>query len=230
MLNARVSRQSRGCDGMGETGTLFNERPSPKEHIMRFPLRRLFGVLALILVSLAAALPPPALAATECTGSPISGVTIQGNLTVPNGGYCVLVGSTVTGNVTVSANARILTSGATIQGNLRGDGVAGVVLTGDTVVKGKVTVSGASGSVDIEGSQVNGNVTITGNATTGALAVKSSTIGGNLTVSGNSSHNIWPVVINNTIGGNLSCDGNLPSVYVSGNVVSGTTTGQCAAL
>jgi hypothetical protein len=196
---------------------------------MRFPLPRLFGVLALILVSLASAIPSPALAATVCNG-PLDGVTIQGNLTVPDGASCTLSGSTVTGNVTVSAGGQFFSGSSTIQGKVSGDSVDEVGLDGGTVVKGSVTVSGAFVRLFLVGVRVNGNVTLSGNATNGPLSVESSTIGGNLTVSGNTSGFGSPAIANNSIGGNLSCEGNVPAPSGGGNAVSGRQTGQCASL
>jgi hypothetical protein len=195
---------------------------------MRFPLPRLFGVLALILVSLASALPTPALAATTCNET-LDGVTIQGNLTVPDGGDCWLTGSTVTGNVTLGANATFEISGTTIQGNLRGDRAYTVILGSGTVVNGKVTISENSRDVSIESIQVNGNLTLAGNSPESTLTVANSTIGGNLTVSGNTSSRSANIQ-NNSVGGNLACDGNVFPPTGGGNAVSGRQTGQCAGL
>jgi hypothetical protein len=195
---------------------------------MRFPLPRLFGALALILVSLAAVLPAPALAATTCT-STFAGVTIRGNLTVPDGGDCWLTGSTVTGNVTLGANATFEISGTTIQGNLRGDRAYTVILGSGTVVYGKVTISETSRDVSIESIQVNGNLTLTGNSPESTLTVANSTIGGNLTVSGNTSSRSANIQ-DNSVGGNLACDGNVFPPTGGGNAVSGRQRGQCAGL
>jgi hypothetical protein len=186
---------------------------------LRIRIGSVFTLLALLTAVLS---PTPALAATECTGD-LTGVTIQGNLTVPDGAECELTGSTVTGNVTVGDYAAFDSNGSTIQGKFSGDGVNAVVLGSGTVVKGSVTVSGASITFYAVNSRVNGNLTVT----SGFLSVIDSTIGGNLTASGNSSGIGLSFILDNTVGGNLSCDGMTHGVSGSGNVVSGRMTGQC---
>jgi hypothetical protein len=186
-------------------------------------------VCTLLVLLTAFASPTPALAATTCT-STFAGVTIQGNLTVPDGFRCLLIDSTVTGNVTLGQSATFESYGTTIAGNLRGDGALTVSLEAGTVVKGNVTVSGTIDLLFIGGIRVNGDVTLTGNATPSTINIRESTIGGNLTFSGNTSNFGAPFIQDNTIGGNLRCEGNAPSPTVGGNVVSGNQRGQCAAL
>jgi hypothetical protein len=187
--------------------------------------RLLVTLLLACLLGVSAIPASPALAATECT-SELNGVTIQGNVTVPNGLFCILIGSTVTGNVSVGQGAFFQAIGTTIQGKVSGAGALAFAFTAGTVVKGSVTASGTFETLLIDRSRVSGNVTATGNPTSVNLEVRESTIGGNLTVSGNATAN--PANIeNNSVGGNLICDGNTPAPVGSGNAVSGRKTGQC---
>ncbi len=195
----------------------------------KYARKRIGFVITLLLLLAAFASPTRTLAATECA-TILQGVTIQGNLAVPNGINCLLNGSTVTGNVTLGQGAGLISIGSTIQGKLSGDAVSTVGLDSGTVVKGSVTISGATSEIYIDSSRVNGNVALTGNAMSGALAVRDSTIGGNLTVSGNSSDYDSPFISNNAVGGNLTCEGNEDPPYGGGNAVSGRKTGQCAGL
>jgi len=97
---------------------------------------RLVTLLLACLLGVSAIPASPALAATECINETLAGITIQGNLTVPGGAFCVLDGSTVTGSVTVGQGVNFQAYGATIQGKVSGVGVYSVVL-GDMVVKGR---------------------------------------------------------------------------------------------
>jgi IgA Peptidase M64 len=142
-----------------------------------------------------------------CT-STVSG-TRPGLLVVTSGVTC-LDGATVNGGVTVRAGASLVVSdGSKINGALTADSAAVVHVFGATV----------SGSVRLTG-------------TTGDTILAGTTVGGSLTLRGNKGSTYGVGLVGNRIASALACDANDPGVTDFGapNIVSGTKSGQCAAL
>jgi hypothetical protein len=68
---------------------------------------------------------PAAHADTTCNGTIGTGV-IVGNVIVPPGASCELLGTTVTGNVLFGQGSKLLTENANVAGNIQGEGAARV--------------------------------------------------------------------------------------------------------
>jgi hypothetical protein len=178
---------------------------------------------------------------------------VDGNLIVPPGATCSLIGVTVTGNVRVQTNAVLLFQYfgelTTIEGDLRAE--AGASLSGTGIeVLGNVGADNCGGP-NLEEIHVGGNYYIR-NCTGGNVVVVVRTqIGGNFDCSNNSVPCEFDdntvkgnVQINknggtstarlNTIGGNLRCEGNTSIIDtddmgdVVPNTVGGQRQGQCA--
>jgi len=93
---------------------------------------------------------------TTCRGA-AGAVTVPGDLIVPRGADCSLLGTTVTGNVTVNANADLLLEGATIGGEVYVKRNGYVDVVAGTSIAGAVRGRDAFG-VFIEESTVGGSV------------------------------------------------------------------------
>ena len=93
---------------------------------------------------------------TTCRGA-AGAVTVPGDLIVPRGAACSLLGTTVTGNVRVNANADLLLEGATVGGEVSVTRNGYVDVIAGTSIAGPVRGQDAFG-VFIEGSTVGGSV------------------------------------------------------------------------
>ena len=86
--------------------------------------------------------------ATICTGSfgavTLGAVTVEGDMDVPTGAACSLLGTTVTGNVTVEGG--LLAGTVHIRGNLRADHAKYLGLYGDSTVGGDITADHTTSS------------------------------------------------------------------------------------
>jgi hypothetical protein len=186
---------------------------------------------AAVLAAVAALLAPAAGAATSQCSGVVTG-TVDGNLVVPDGSWCVLAGAQVHGNVVVGSGAWLhaVSSGSTvttIDGNVVGSDVKWVLLQDRTQVGGNFVVDGAATfytgfDIDV---RVGGNATITDNAGytfvdaaivgrnvvvqggTGGVEVEWNRVGGNETVSNNDVPTTFSVY-GNQVAGNLGVNGN----------------------
>jgi len=140
-------------------------------------------------------LPAPPACTTTVTGRH------NGPLTVRAGVTC-LDGATVAGPVTVSPGAALVATGATIEGPVTATR-AGTVELFRSMVGGPLSVSGATGDVQVLGGTVRGPVTLTGNRA--------------------------PVFAGVTVNGPLTCTGNTsaPDNLRIPNTVHGPSLGQC---
>jgi hypothetical protein len=190
---------------------------------------------------LAGAVPAARAADTPCTG-PITGTTINGNLTVPAGATCTLTNVTVTGNVQVGKGASLTTPAlpgntVTIGGNVQATQcqTVSIIPPSETVsVGGNVQIQYCTSESGFDtGGQ--GTVTISGNFVcdhnSGVCSAAGGSVRGNVEVNNNSGGSIGnpgAEVGGNTVGGNVQVNNN------SGNFVSqvfGNTIGgnlQCA--
>ena len=171
-------------------------------------------------------------APTQCWGV-LSG-TVNGNVVVPDGKWCILAGTQVHGNVTVGTGAWLHSvagaggSTTTIDGNVNGTDVQWVLLQYNTQVGGNFMIDGArSGYTGFDiNVDVAGNATITGNA--GYTFVDAAIVGRNVDVEGATG---GVEVEWNRVGGNETVSNNVPaalSVYgnqVDGNLAVNDNTG-----
>jgi hypothetical protein len=192
--------------------------------------------------------PAPAQAATgnvTCT-TEIDSTVITGNLTVPAGAVCILVGGTVQGNVSVGAGASLELDAVTVQGNVS-VGAGASFDAGGTVMKRNLSTEGAN-TINIVFSEVDGNSSF--DATSGPLAIcggagsacvlfnfnpGTANKFGNVSIT-NTSSPAGAVYAGNFVAGSLTCSGNtsvtntVPGFGQIANIVLGQESGQCAGL
>ena len=208
---------------------------------------------AMLVLGIMLAVPPIVRAADiTCPPNPTPGSTVNGNLVVPPGGFCILNGVTVTGNVqtngsvtfageagadTINGNFYVGTGAsvdmesfngvlATIGGNILANGCFDVELVNSPIVVG--------GNFRIQNCESGGYfiAEIAGNfdcSNTSVCLAESGKVHGNVLINNNSN----AAVTNNTIGGNLQCAGNGSITDLSNNTalpnrVGGHKQGQCA--
>jgi len=164
------------------------------------------------------------------------------SLTLTSGTWCIK-DATITGSVTVNPGASAIISNSSIGGNLSGTSGPGAVLVCGSTVTGQTMFLNATGFILLGDTQEFGcagnslrNVTLTGNKS-GIEVSDNSLIDGSLTVNSTTGagpfpDNVAPAIENNPITGALSCSGNAVNPTNNGrpNSVSGTRSGQCAAL
>ena len=181
---------------------------------------RLMVMLPMLAALLALGAPKGASAATVCGDTQIGleeiTGTIRDSIVVPADALCVLSGATVRGGVTVQEGGALYSEFSEIRGSVSGAGVDTLDIWGG-VVRGSVTVSGATAYAIVESAEVRGNVVITGAGdatlnvggsatlnTNGVVNVHSSTIAANLSCAGNSTV-ILEEYVPNTVGGVTNC-------------------------
>ncbi|GAA2709902.1 ExeM/NucH family extracellular endonuclease [Micromonospora olivasterospora] len=164
-------------------------------------------------------------AGPQCT------TTITGKYSKPlvvTAGLTCLENATVSGPVRVDPGASLVVTGGSIAGPV--SAVRPVLFEVDgAIITGPLTVTGATGGVEISEGKVTGPVSLTAN--TGGVRLDGVTITGPVTLTGNTGSQ--PVVVAaNTIGGPLGCSGNSPAPGNDNrpNTVRGPATGQCAKL
>ena len=184
--------------------------------------------------------------------------THDGNLRVPSGEFCIIIGAEVTGNVLVEDGALGFHSHGSIIGkNVIVEGVQLDVRILNSEVGGYVDIanSGNAGTIGaICASEIGGNVRFTNNAGVYALGAtgfggvcpEGDVIGGNLIIEDNAAHFVirgeevgrnlqlmnntgGATLIANQVEKNLNCEGNVPPPAGAGNVAE-RKKGQCANL
>jgi hypothetical protein len=180
------------------------------------------GALCVAAITAAFASPAGASAPTECHGV-VSG-TVDGNLVVPDGAWCILAGAQIHGNVSVGTGAWLHSVGGaggattTIDGNVNGSDVQWVLLQYSTKLGGNFNIDGArSGRTGFDiNVHVGGNAMILGNA--GYTFVDAAIVDRNVDVEGGSG---GVEVEWNRVGGNETVSSNVPTTLsVYGNQVS----------
>ncbi len=187
--------------------------------------------VALLAATLAAVLAAggaaPARAAFVCA-QVLEDVTIKDSLTVPADAECTLLDAVVVrGSVTVEAGAFFTAFDSEIRGSIVATGHAALDLR-TVEVRGSVAATGGSDTSSLLGVRTRGDVVLSNNVG-GAIQVVGSDVRGNMTISGNTEDSGEAILLrDNTIAINLNCDGNSPALELLGNVVGGVASGQCA--
>ena len=183
----------------------------------------------------------------------VPGTIVTGSIKLSSGSL-TMTGATVRGSITQTGGT-LVAQNSTIEGSVKVTGVAsgsrndicGGSIGGSVTVKGvggdpsgwfRLLGTGAVAPVTpctapFSALKVKGSVSFTDNNI--YVRVSRATVGGSVKLSGNTS-NVYDLpnpnsgdVSFNTIGGSLKCDGNNPDPSGSGNVVSGSKKGECAA-
>lgn len=142
-----------------------------------------------------------------CRGT-IGAKAIDGDVVVPKGASCTLLGTRVDGNVLVKGNATLVARGVKVNGNIQADNHRRVVVTtrdgSKSRVEGSVQLKQGGGG-KLLGMVVNGDIQLFGNDA-------------RFTVRGN------------RVDGNLQCKSNRPKPVGGNNVVEGNKEDQCRGL
>ena len=155
----------------------------------------------------------------------------DGPLTAGAGGVC-LDGASVDGPVTVQDGGRLIVQDSEITGPVTSDGASVVSICG-SAIEGPVRVAGTTGSVSVGDttsgcapSTIVGPLNVTDTA--GPVVADRSEVTGSVTISGNSSRQAT-VLSGLTVRGSLSCSQNTAAPTDSGvpMTVSGVRTEQC---
>jgi hypothetical protein len=168
--------------------------------------------------------------------------TQNGQVTVAAGAALSVTNSTVNGTVTATSPAGITLCGATEHGKLSVTGpTQGPVILGGTLADGTacaadtipsaVTITGATAPVIVTGLQQNGTLTLESDSD--GVTLDGSQVNGLVYVENNTSALTAGIMVSgNTVTGSLYCTGNNPAPidYGAINTVSGTASGQCAAI
>lgn len=202
------------------------------------------GIVAALLFAVPAAVGASgaSTATTYCTGTTVPGTVIVGN--VQAGPGCFLQLATVEGNVTVLQGGSLDTFSSAIDGNVTSKNATRVDISLFTDVHGNVVIEGSSESAGLGRANIDGNVVLVGNA--GLIGMSLVGVGGNLQVTNNSlsfpgffseisvSRNVD--ITNNTgqisiadaaITKNLICYNNRPPVIAFANTAK-KVLGECA--
>ena len=149
-----------------------------------------------------------------------AGSTTAGDLIVPGGVTCSLVGSQHFGNVSVQRGGALSLDNTTISGEVRSEDAQSITIVGSRLL-GSLQADGGN-SLDLRTTEVAGSVLI--DRVSAGVIVNQSTIGGSLIVA-NSGDTIE--ITENSIGGELRCDSNRGTLKVEGNTVVGDVDPAC---
>jgi hypothetical protein len=200
---------------------------------------RLLICLASACISVGAlGLAPPAHADATCNGTIGAGV-IVGNVIVPPGASCELLGTTVTGNVHFGQGSKLLTENANVAGNIQGEGarriwIYNTVVTdiqlkkvthqiiigsdrtcvADPLVLGRIQLEENSAAISICKMSTRQDVQLTKN--TGNILVTDNIVGEDLQVAENTK---LARLRFNEVGQNMEVIKNTGGVYINKNTV-----------
>jgi|tagenome__1003787_1003787.scaffolds.fasta_scaffold20896521_2 hypothetical protein len=169
---------------------------------------------------------PPMSGPTEpghCSGR-IEAVSVDGDVTVPNGATCELLGTHVDGNISIGHGGRLYASGVDVDGDIEGERTLDVEVTAGSNIGGNLQLESGE-AVRVTGSHVDGDLSWQGQD--GALELQGATVRGNVVLEENTG---GVTVSSNRIGGDLSCEDNAPPPAGGGNAVSGERDEQCGGL
>ena len=146
-------------------------------------MRRLLVLSGMVLAGLLALASPAAAQndAVICDGS-ATGVTVNGDVAVPEGGACELTNSTVRGNVKVRSGGFFHGSNTNVRGDVKGKRAQTIFLDGGSSVRGDVRgdrtaqvfifASTVGGGIDVQ--RATDKVNVCGNTVSGDIAVERS--------------------------------------------------------
>jgi hypothetical protein len=161
--------------------------------------------------------------------------TQKGDVTVEPGAKLSVTDSTINGTVTATSPSAITYCGSAEAGALIVTGATGPVTLGNTcasdTISGPVTITGASALVTVGELTQHGTLTLDNN--TDGIDFASSQINGPVHVENNTAPAPEEIAVTgNSVTGSLYCTGNDPVPSDNGiiNKVSGTASGQCAAI
>jgi hypothetical protein len=161
--------------------------------------------------------------------------TQNGQVTVKPGAALSVTNSVINSTVSASSPSGISYCGSTETGALTVTGATGLVSLGNgcdpNTISGPVTITGAIAQVTVAALNQRGTLTLENN--TGGIYLAASQIDGPVYVQNNSAPTLAEnAVVSNTVTGSLYCTGNNPAPADEGtlNTVSGTASGQCAAI
>ena len=147
----------------------------------------------------------------RCAGT-IGAVSIDGDVVVPQGATCNLIGTRVDGNVKVYRNAQLVAKGARVGGNIEAENHRNVQVV-PRWNNGTATRSVVGGSIQLKQG--------------GGGRIISARVGSDVQLFSN---NARFEVRHNVIDGNLQCKSNTPSPVGGNNVVQGNKEDQCRRL
>jgi hypothetical protein len=174
-------------------------------------MKRLVAVVPLALAAALLVSPPAHADDRRCTGT-LAAVSIDGDVIVPAGRSCTLVGTRVDGNVEVRRNATLVARGVRVGGNVQAENHQRVVVRPRTVNQATVRP------------RVGGNIQLVQGG--GGLVLRSN-VDGDIQLFGNRARF---EVRGNRVGGNLQCKSNVPRPVGGNNVVEGNKEDQCRGL
>lgn len=147
----------------------------------------------------------------RCSGT-IRGASIDGDVVVPSGATCVLIGTRVDGSVKVYRNAKLVAKGVRVNGNVQAESHRRVEIL--TRVKGDRRIrSVVGGSIQLKQG--------------GGGEIRRVRVDSDIQLFSNDGRF---VVRRNTVDGNLQCKSNSPRPVGGGNVVEGNKEDQCRRL
>jgi hypothetical protein len=203
-------------------------------------MTRVFFALAFMLSAAMQFFAVPQAAASDRMCSGLVGgqstvTTINGNVTVPNDGYCTLSFVDITGNVRVGRNATLIVSAytepSTIGGNIEGSNCNSVLLNGNVTVGGNVLINSCNGTGrnGFQGPDVVIKGNFECNANAGPCLAWLGNVGGNVHIGSNVTQGASDVSLVR-VAGNLNCAGNspVPTRLHGPSWVDGRAQNQCA--
>lgn len=170
-------------------------------------MKRLFVAVLLALATVLFAAPVAHADDRRCSGK-IRGASIDGNVIVPSGRTCRLIGTRVDDNVLVEANARLVAKGVRVGGNIQAEN------------HDRVVVRDRKGSR----SRVGGSIQLVQG---GGGKLLRNIVDGDIQLFSNDGRF---KVRRNRVDGNLQCKSNSPRPVGGGNVVEGNKEDQCRGL
>lgn len=144
---------------------------------------------------------------TTCRGT-IAAVSLDGNVIVPAGATCRLLGTRVDGNVEVESGAVLKARGVRVGGSIQAENHERVVVR----------------SLDGKSSHVEGSIQVVQG---GGGRIAKARVGSDIQLFTNDGAF---VVVANRVDGNLQCKSNTPAPTGGSNVVQGNKEDQCRAL